>query len=109
MPVKKKPTLLIKLTIGIVASSALAGCIARRCEFGECLEDANITTAVEAQLSQHPVLEPPNLLRVQTHHHVVYLYGLVNTAFEREIADSVAHDTPGVTKVVNSIGISGNR
>jgi osmotically-inducible protein OsmY len=107
---KKRPALLLQLTIGIVALSALVGCAAfRKCGFGECPGDADITAAVEARLSQFPALEPPNLLRVQTHDHIVYLYGLVDTAFEREMAGSVALDTPGVTKVVNSIGISGNR
>jgi hypothetical protein len=46
---------------------------------------------------------------LETHDHIVYLYGLVDTALEREIAQSVALETPGVRKVVNSIGISGNR
>jgi osmotically-inducible protein OsmY len=110
MLLNTKPTLLLKLTIGIVALSALVGCATfRKCGFDECPGDADITTAVEARLSQHPVLEAPNLLRVQTHDHIVYLYGLVDTALEREMAESVALDTPGVTKVVNSIGISGNR
>jgi osmotically-inducible protein OsmY len=86
------------------------GCAAiQKCGSSECLQDADIRTAVEARLSQHPELEPPNLLRVQTHDHVVYLYGLVDTAIERETAESVASGTPGVTRVVNSIGISGNR
>ena len=103
-------TLLLQLAIGFVALSALAGCAGfRECGIGECQEDARVSQAVEARLSQHPTLEPPNLLRVQTHYHVVYLYGLVDTALEREIAESVALDTPGVKKVVNSIGISGNR
>jgi hypothetical protein len=110
MFLKTETTLLLKLTIGIIALSALAGCgTFRMCGFGECAGDADITTAVETRLGQHPVLEAPNLLRVQTHDHIVYLYGLVDTALEREMAESVALDTPGVTKVVNSIGISGNR
>jgi osmotically-inducible protein OsmY len=46
---------------------------------------------------------------VQTRDHIVYLYGLVDTALERDMAESVALGTPGVVKVVNSIGISGNR
>lgn len=57
----------------------------------------------------HPALEPPNLLNVQTVDHVVYLYGLVDTDLEREVAESVGLQVTGVTKVVNSIGISGNR
>jgi osmotically-inducible protein OsmY len=107
---RNKTTLLGKLAIGIVALSALAGCAAfQKCGFSACPGDADINTAVEARLIQHPALEPPNLLSVQTHDHIVYLYGLVDTALEREMAESVALATPGVIKVVNSIGISGNR
>jgi osmotically-inducible protein OsmY len=110
MPLKRKTTLLLQFAIGIVVLNALAGCAAlRNCGFGECPADADISTTVQARLSRHPALEPPNLLRVQTHYHVVYLSGLVDTSLEREIAESVALDTPGVKKVVNSIGISGNR
>jgi osmotically-inducible protein OsmY len=40
---------------------------------------------------------------------VVYLYGVVDTALQRDLAESVALGTPGVARVVNSIGISGAR
>jgi len=49
------------------------------------------------------------LLSVQTLDRVVYLYGLVDTDLQLQLAESVAHEAPGVEKVVNSIGISGNR
>ncbi len=80
-----------------------------KCGFDGCPGDAEITANVRALFSQHPVLEPPNLLNVQTLDHVVYLYGLVDTDFEREIAESVALQAPGVASVVNSIGLRGNR
>jgi osmotically-inducible protein OsmY len=75
----------------------------------DCPGDAKITADVRALFQQHPILEPPNLLTVQTLDRVVYLYGLVDTDYEREIAELVALQAPGVAKVVNSIGISGNR
>jgi hyperosmotically inducible protein len=99
----------LELTVGVVALSALAGCTALRTCGGECPEDAQIRTAVETAFTQQPALEPPNLLSVQTLGHIVYLYGLVDTALERDLAESVALDVPGVKRVVNSIGISGNR
>jgi osmotically-inducible protein OsmY len=49
------------------------------------------------------------LITVQTLRRVVYLYGVVDTSLERELAETVALDTQGVSKVVNSIGLSGNR
>jgi osmotically-inducible protein OsmY len=100
----------LKLAVAIVALSGLVGCAAfSSCGPGECRGDSDVSTAVEARLSQNPALQPPNLLRVQTHNHIVYLYGLVDTPLERNMAESAALDTPGVIRVVNSIGISGSR
>jgi osmotically-inducible protein OsmY len=94
----------------LICASAGGGCAAFvKCGFDGCPGDANITADVRARFAQHPALEPPNLLRVQTLNRVVYLYGLVDTDLERELAESVAHEAPGVANVVNSIGISGNR
>ncbi|HME38103.1 MAG TPA: BON domain-containing protein [Steroidobacteraceae bacterium] len=93
----------------LVLAAALAGCAAyKKCGFGGCPGDAEITAAVYALFKQHAELEPPNLLEVSTLDHVVYLNGLVDTDFQREMAESVAREAGGVAKVVNSIGISGN-
>lgn len=89
---------------------AFSGCAAyRKCGFEGCPGDAKLTADVRALFQQHPILEPPNILTVQTLDRVVYLYGLVDTDYEREMAELVALQAPGVVKVVNSIGISGNR
>ena len=58
-----------------------------------------ITEQVRALFDQHPALKPPNLLDVQTLDHVVYLNGVVDTDLERQMAESVAHEAKGVTKV----------
>jgi osmotically-inducible protein OsmY len=93
-----------------VLLAALSGCAAYdKCGFDGCSGDAKITSEVQALFVQHPALGPPNLLKVQTVDRVVYLYGLVDTDLERETAESVAGEAPGVARVVNSIGISGNR
>ena len=103
-------TQLSHLTVAIILTGALSGCAAyTKCGFDGCPGDAEITANVRALFSHHPVLEPPNLLNVQTLDHVVYLYGLVDTDIEREIAESVALQAPSVASVVNSIGLSGNR
>lgn len=94
----------------ILLAVTLSGCAAyNKCGFEGCPGDAKITAEVRALFQQHPILEPPNLLTVQTLNHVVYLYGLVDTDYEREIAEMVALQAPGAANVVNSIGISGNR
>lgn len=98
------------LTIGLTGIGSLSGCAAyRKCGFDGCPGDTSITLAVQARLSQIPALEPPNLLTVQTFNQVVYLYGVVDTPLERDLAESVALGTPGVARVVNSIGINNER
>ena len=98
------------LAVTLVLASALPGCAAyKKCGFGGCPGDAEITAEVRALFDQHPVLEPPNLLDVQTVDHVVYLNGVVDTDAQRLMAESIAHQAKGVTKVVNSIGLSGGR
>jgi|SRR5271170_5292053 len=98
------------LTSAVILAAHLFGCAAyRKCGTDGCPGDAEITARVQALFKLHPELEPPNLLDVQTLDHVVYLYGLVDTDFEREMAESVALQAIGVSKVVNSIGMSGNR
>jgi len=93
-----------------VILACVSGCVAyRKCGFEGCPGDAQIAAAVRTLFERHPELEPPNLLSVQTLDHVVYLYGVVDTDFERQMAESVALQAPGVTKVVNSIGLSGGR
>jgi osmotically-inducible protein OsmY len=42
---------------------------------------------------------------VQTFDHVVYLYGVLDTELERQIAEGAALEAPGVARVVNSIDI----
>lgn len=97
----------------LIGAAALSGCGAysayRKCGFGGCPDDAIITHEVRALFNQHPVLEPPNLIDVQTVNRVVYLYGLVDTDTERQLAESVAGDAHGVTRVIDAIGLSGNR
>jgi len=101
---------LYALAVSLILAGALSACAAyKKCGFDGCPGDAQITTQVRALFDEHPELKAPNLLDVQTVNHVVYLYGLVDTDLQREMAASVARQAPGVAKVVNSIGISGNR
>jgi len=104
------PNQVYALAFALVLTGTLPGCAAyKKCGFGGCPGDAEITAQVRALFDQHPALKPPNLLEVQTLDHVVYLNGVVDTDLERQMAESVAHEARGVTKVVNSIGLSGGR
>lgn len=95
----------------VIWLAVLPGCAVyetyQKCGFGGCPDDQRITRDVRALFTQHPALEPPNLIDVHTLDHVVYLNGLVDTDLERQLAESVAAGAPGVVRVVNSIGLSG--
>jgi osmotically-inducible protein OsmY len=108
---KTKRVLALALALPLVSGSP--GCAVyhtyEKCGFSGCPGDATITANVRALFDRHPALQPPNLLSVQTLDHVVYLSGVVDTDLERQMAQSVALEAPGVVRVVNSIGVSNNR
>ena len=88
----------------LILAGTLGGCaVYRKCGFSGCPGDAQVTAAVTARFDHYPVLEPPNLVYVQTLDRVVYLTGQVNTETERDLAQTVALQVPGVTRVINSI------
>ena len=97
--------------VAMVWLAVLPGCAVyetyEKCGFAGCPDDRRITRDVQALFHQHPALEPPNLIEVKTLDHVVYLNGLVDTDLERQLAASVAAEAKGVTRVINSIGLSG--
>jgi osmotically-inducible protein OsmY len=105
--------LLVGWAAAVIGCGALSGCAAyagyRKCGFDGCPGDADTTREVRALFHEHPALEPPNLIDVQTVNNVVYLYGLVDTDMERQMAESVAREAHGITQVINMIGLSGNR
>jgi osmotically-inducible protein OsmY len=101
------PKPLYALASVLILAGILSGCAANRtCGSGDCSDDAKITANIQAELKQHPELEPPSLINVQTMDHVVYLYGKVSMGGQRDAAESIAQDTPGVTRVVNSINVA---
>jgi osmotically-inducible protein OsmY len=90
------------VTLGLVSAAVLSGCATfQKCGFSGCPGDAKITANVKSLFAQHPELG--TAVEVQTLDRVVYLYGLVDTPMDSEIAKSVALEAPGVTRVVSSI------
>ena len=91
-------------------AATLPGCalhsIYEKCGFSGCPGDPQITADVRSLMSRYPSLEAPNLIRVQTLDRVVYLTGEVDTDTVRQLAESVAREAPGVTRVVDTIGLS---
>ncbi len=94
----------------VVCCGSLGGCaVYAKCGLRGCPGDQRITAEVESLFSQHGALEVPNELHVQTLDHVVYLTGIVNSPREQQLATLVAFQAPGVTNVVNSIGLYDGR
>jgi osmotically-inducible protein OsmY len=95
------------MALAIIVAGTLPACaVYKKCGFAGCAGDAQITAEVRAVFTQHPALEPPNLIHVQTLDRVVYLTGQVDTELERSMAESVARQVAGVKQVMNSINLS---
>jgi osmotically-inducible protein OsmY len=88
----------------LALAGAVSGCATD--QSGDKMTDAKITTAVRAQINQHSDVGPPDSVRVETREHVVYLSGFVSTGLMKQTAEDLARQTPGVTRVVNEIGIT---
>jgi osmotically-inducible protein OsmY len=85
---------------------ALQGCASySTCGSGGCTGDAKITQDVQARLDSMSDFGPPGAIRVATKAHVVYLNGTVDAGLAKHLAESVAKQTPGVARVVNSIAV----
>jgi osmotically-inducible protein OsmY len=94
----------------LAALLALGGCATvGTCERNRCAEDQAITARVRSLFDQHPAIETPNIVSVETIDHIVYLDGLVDTPYQKVLAGSLAAQVDGVTRVVNMIGLSNNR
>jgi len=76
----------------------------RKCGFGGCPGDKQITTQVEAALRQTPGIGYWNV-DVQSLDGVVYLHGLVDTNPERTRIEEVAAQASGGRKIVDSIEV----
>jgi osmotically-inducible protein OsmY len=95
------------LPVLLLLAGALPGCATfGKCEPGECSNDAKITTNVQTSLDKRPELGPPHSIAVQTRGGVVFLDGQVDEGLERETAESLASQVPGVARVVDSIYVS---
>ena len=92
------------LACALVLAGAVSGCATE--QSGDKMTDGQITAAVQARINQHPDVGAPDSVRVETREHVVYLSGFVSTGLMKQTAEDLARKTPGVTRVVNEIGIT---
>ena len=69
---------------------------------GSGVSDAQIRNEVTQRINARSELRFDNI-DVQSFHHDVYLYGLVETGAESAQAESIARTVPGVGKVYNGL------
>ena len=89
----------------LALAGAVSGCATGQPGDGR-MTDGKITADVQARINQNPDVGPPDSVRVQTRDHVVYLSGYVSTGLMKQTAEDLARTTPGVTRIVNEIGIT---
>ena len=106
----RKSTRRAILILAVALPGAVPGCGAfdayRACDSPSCPADQRLTAAVRARLAERPDLSAPNLVYVATRDSVVYLSGQVATPLQRTEAEELVRETPGVTRVVNSIRLT---
>ncbi len=91
--------LAVTLAAGVAACSSISADDA--CRTATCQSDRQISAAVEARFAKRAEFLP-NSIHVQTHDGVVYLYGFVDTRYEKAIATSIAR-VKGVKDVRNEL------
>jgi osmotically-inducible protein OsmY len=92
--------------ISFLSLCALQGCASyNTCGSAGCMGDSKITQDLQARLDGMSDFGPPGAIRVATKDHVVYLNGTVDAGLAKHLAESVAKQTPGVARVVNSIAV----
>jgi osmotically-inducible protein OsmY len=89
----------------LALAGAIYGCATDQSGDGR-MTDGKITADVIARINRNPDVGPPDSVRVETREHVVYLSGFVSTGLMKQTAEDLARQTPGVTRVVNEIGIT---
>jgi osmotically-inducible protein OsmY len=98
-----KTSLLIALALAATTSLSARATIGYHAR-----DDAKIEAEVEASIDANPALGSALLIDVQSIDHVVYLHGLVDSFQEKSLVQSIAAQTPGVARVVNSIEMQNN-
>ncbi len=104
---KFKYTILTGVLGATVAATALTGCSMLQPKdsersAGRVVDDRRITSQVKNELSREPVYKFSDV-DVKTFDGVVQLSGFVNTDDQKQRAGQIAQNTPGVSRVVNSI------
>jgi len=92
--------------VGIAIALSLAGCAntSSQPSAGDMIDDSVVTARVKTALLKDPKVSGL-AVSVETFKGMVLLSGFVKTKAESDLAHKIAHDTPGVSGVVNSLQI----
>jgi hypothetical protein len=106
IPERNMSSLKHSILVAIVLAAFLSSC-ANDPPRGssEYVSQEKLSQDVQALLDSRADLGPPGSIRVEMHGSTVWLTGTVVTGLEKRLAESAARQTPGVTKVVNSIDV----
>jgi len=105
LPAGQKYCRLSAGVFGLTIATALSG-VATAGTCGACGDDAQIKASIKDSFQRLPYLGAPNSIQVQTFKHVVYLSGEVSTGPMSRTAAEIAHGTPSVERVVNTISVT---
>jgi osmotically-inducible protein OsmY len=100
----------VALAGALALALTLPGCASfdgkKGCSSAGCAADEQVATEVQTSLDSHPELGPPGQIQVAALNRVVYLYGTVSNDLQRAVARSVAIESSGDAKIVNSIQVT---
>lgn len=85
---------------------ALAGCSSQKSS--STPSDGTIVAAIQSKLYQDPALKTSNV-RVVSQKGVVVLTGSVPTAQDKTAVEQFAHNTPGVTQVIDELAVGSSQ
>jgi len=90
----------------VAVALILAGC--QKAEVDLTKGDVALAQAVQARFDSDPsVKSATSRVRVQANQGTVTLSGSTDTAADKSLAEQIAHDTQGVSRVINEIIVSG--
>lgn len=100
-----KSTVMSVALAGLLSLSAV-GCAVTRDQstVGEYVDDATITTRVKAKFAKDPVVSAM-AISVETLKGTVQLSGFAKSSLEKNKAEALARQTPGVKDVANEIEV----
>jgi osmotically-inducible protein OsmY len=91
--------------LGLIGATVLSG-VATAGTCGTCNDDAQIEASIKTSFQKLPYLGAPDWVQVRTFKHVVYLSGEVSEGLMSRTAAEIAHGTPSVERVVNTISVT---